>query len=161
MPRLPVPVRRAGFRVAHALLRVYWGVVRPHTTGVKCIVRADDDLLFVRHAYGNRAAWELPGGGIKRGEEPRAAVAREAQEELGLALDDWRELGELEVRGYGKLTRLWCYEAWPPDRVVDIDRGELQEARWFPLDRPPAPLGRDARAVLARALRQAARRPLP
>jgi NADH pyrophosphatase NudC (nudix superfamily) len=145
MPRLPVPVRRAGFRVAHALLRVYWGVVRPHTTGVKCIVRADDDLLFVRHAYGNRAAWELPGGGIKRGEEPRAAVAREAQEELGLALDDWRELGE----------------PWPPDRAVDIDRGELQEARWFPLDRPPAPLGRDARAVLARALRQAARRPLP
>jgi 8-oxo-dGTP pyrophosphatase MutT (NUDIX family) len=161
MPRLPVPARRAGFRVAHALLRVYWGVMRPHTRGVKCIVRVDDDVLFVRHAYGNRAAWELPGGGIRRGESPRAAAAREAHEELGLDLDDWRELGTLQVRGYGKVTTISCFEAWPAGRRIVIDRGELQEARWFALDRPPAPLGRDARAVLAGALRAPARRRLP
>ena len=64
---LPVPVRRAGYRVAHAGLRVYWRVARPQTRGVKCVVRDGDDVVFVRHSYGDRRLWELPGGGIKRG----------------------------------------------------------------------------------------------
>jgi 8-oxo-dGTP pyrophosphatase MutT (NUDIX family) len=147
---LPVPVRRAGYRVAHAILRIYWRVVRPHTLGVKCVVREGDAVLFVRHAYGDRRSWQLPGGGIKRGEEPHATAAREAREELGMELTDWRALGSVEARGYGKRTTLVCFEARPTSRGVTIDEGELEEARWFELSDLPAAIGQHAQVVLAR-----------
>jgi 8-oxo-dGTP pyrophosphatase MutT (NUDIX family) len=127
-------------------------VARPHTRGVKCVVREGDAVLFVRHAYGDRRVWELPGGGVRRGEEPSVAAAREAREELGIALADWRELGTVHARGYGKRTTLTCFERRPDGREIVLDEGELQEARWCDLDRPPQPLGTDARVVLGELL---------
>jgi ADP-ribose pyrophosphatase YjhB (NUDIX family) len=149
---IPVPLRRAGYRVAHTLLRTYWRVVRPHTRGVKCVVREGDAVLFVRHAYGDRRSWELPGGWIKRGEDPRDAAAREAREELGLDLADWRALGTVEARGYGKRTTVICFEGRPASRALTIDRAEIEEARWFETSDPPRRLGFDARVVLTRLL---------
>jgi 8-oxo-dGTP pyrophosphatase MutT (NUDIX family) len=149
VPTAPVALRRAGYRAAHMGRRVYWLLLRPHTRAVKCIVRDGDAVLFVRHAYGDRRSWELPGGGIKRGEDPRAGAAREAREELGLDLADWRALGTVEARGQGKRTTIQCFEARPAGRDLTLSEGEIEEARWFDLDAPPARLGIDARVVLA------------
>jgi 8-oxo-dGTP pyrophosphatase MutT (NUDIX family) len=149
---LPVPVRRLAYRVAHAGLRAYWRVARPHTRGVKCVVREGDAVVFVRHAYGDRRLWELPGGGIKRGEEPRDAAAREAREELGLDLADWRTLGTVKVYGYGRQTMISCFEARSPGRALEVDAGEIAEARWCTLTDPPVPLSVDAHVVLTRVL---------
>jgi 8-oxo-dGTP pyrophosphatase MutT (NUDIX family) len=149
---VPVPVRRVAYRVAHRLLRVYWRYARPHTRGVKCVVREGDAVVFVRHAYGDRCLWELPGGGIKRGEEPRAAAAREAREELGLDLAEWRTLGTVKVYGYGRQTTLSCFEALSPGRALSVDAGEIAEVRWCALAAPPVPLSVDAHAVLSRVL---------
>jgi len=147
---LPVPVRRVGYRVAHAGLRVYWRVARPQTRGVKCVVRNRDAVVFVRHSYGDRRQWELPGGGIKRGEDPRDTAAREAREELGLDLAQWRALGSVESRGYRKRTTVICFEAYSPGRALTVDPGEIEEARWFDLADLPVPMGLDARVVLTR-----------
>jgi 8-oxo-dGTP pyrophosphatase MutT (NUDIX family) len=149
VPTAPVVVRRAGYRAAHLGLRAYWFLLRPHTRAVKCVVREGDAVLFVRHAYGDRSRWELPGGGIKRGEDARDGAAREAREELGLDLADWRPLGTVEARSRGKRTTIQCFEAHPPGRELTLDEGEIEEARWFELTAPPARLGIDARVVLA------------
>ena len=50
-----------------------------------------DRVLFVRHTYGDRTPWEMPGGGLRRGEAPEAAVRREMREELGIELVELRE----------------------------------------------------------------------
>jgi 8-oxo-dGTP pyrophosphatase MutT (NUDIX family) len=150
MPHASVQLRRLGYRMAHTLLRAYWRIVRPHTRGVKCVVREGDAVLFVRHAYGDRRCWELPGGGIKRGEQPRDAAAREAREELGLDLAEWRAIGAVEAHGYGKRTTMICFEGRPADRAVTIDLGEIEEARWFDVADLPRGLGLDARLVLTR-----------
>jgi 8-oxo-dGTP pyrophosphatase MutT (NUDIX family) len=54
--------------------------------GAACIVvREDGAVLLVRHSY--REGWGLPGGLIRRREEPREAALRESREEVGLDLD--------------------------------------------------------------------------
>jgi len=147
---LPLRVRRLGYRVAHAGLRVWWFVGRPRTRGVKCVVRGQaGQVLFVRHTYGPRDQWELPGGGLRRGEDPAAGVRREIREELGVELDRLREAGRAEVVGYGKRTDIVCFEGdVPAGAALRVDPGELAEVRWAALDDPPQPLGRDAAALL-------------
>ncbi|HMS63237.1 MAG TPA: NUDIX domain-containing protein [Solirubrobacteraceae bacterium] len=161
--RLPVPARRLAYRAAHRVLSVWWVVRRPHMRGVKCVLRHDGHVLFVRHTYGDRTAWELPGGGLRRGEAPADAAAREAREELGVHAT-WTQLATIHARGGPKVTTLTVFVADLPgpgasgpaerDRsgsiALTIDPGEIAEARWAPLDAPPAPLAPLARCVVDR-----------
>jgi ADP-ribose pyrophosphatase YjhB (NUDIX family) len=139
---------RLGFRAAHAGLRVWWFVRRPHTQGVKCIIGDGERVVFVRHTYGDRSAWELPGGGVRRGEPPEATVRREMREELGVELDDLRAAGAIEVAGHGKQTLLHCFAARPRTTELRVAPAEIAEARWAPVTAPPRPLGPHAAAVL-------------
>jgi NAD+ diphosphatase len=112
------------------------------------VVVDGDRVLFVRHTYGDRSAWELPGGNPRRGEAPPAAARREAREELGLEPAAWRELARLEVEGDGKRTLLFCFVAAAGEGRLRIDPGEIAEARWARPAEPPEPLSRDAEAIL-------------
>ena len=134
---------------------MWWFVRRPHTRGVKCIVRdADRRVLFVRHTYGrNRRAWELPGGGLRRGEQPEPAVRREMREELGIELLDLREVGRVEVTGSHKHTLLHCFEAGTGGAALRLAEAEIAEARWAPAGDPPLPLGPDAQRIVGLATR--------
>ncbi|MEA2320186.1 MAG: hypothetical protein QOD81_36 [Solirubrobacteraceae bacterium] len=129
-------------------MRLWWFVRRPHTSGVKCVVRDGERVLFVRHTYGNRHAWELPGGILGRDEAPDSAVRREMREELGVELADLRELGRVEVSGDHKHTLLICFEAGPASAPLRFARAEIAEARWARPDAPPRPLGEDAATLL-------------
>ena len=149
---MPTALRRFAYRTGHRVLRVWWHVRAPTADGVKCVVRDGGDIVFVRHTYGDREAWELPGGGIKRGEEPRAAAAREAREELGVDLEPsgWTALGAFVATGYGRRVTISCFEAWPGSRALTLDAGEIAAARWAPVGAPPRPSGEDVGAVLRR-----------
>ena len=66
------------------------------------ILRADGAFLLGRRPPGSIYAghWEFPGGKVEAGETPRLALARELQEELGIAVD----------RVYPWITREFVYE---------------------------------------------------
>lgn len=163
LARLPVPARRLAYRAAHRVLTVWWHVRRPHTRGVKCVLRHDGRVLFVRHTYGDRTAWELPGGGLRRGEAPADAAAREAHEELGVRAT-WTEVATIRARGGPKVTTLTLFAAdllpsgaagpAPPARsrspALTVDPGEIAEVRWAALDDPPRPLAPLAGLVVDR-----------
>ena len=131
-------VLRAVYRAGYPLARWYWRRAQPEKTGVKCVITRDPEVLLVRHTYGPETRWELPGGGVKRREEPRAAARREAHEELGVDIEDWRPLGDMFERIVGKRDTLWCYTAPAGDREIVIDGTEIAEARWFRRDELPA-----------------------
>jgi 8-oxo-dGTP pyrophosphatase MutT (NUDIX family) len=143
-------LRRLAYRAAHAGLRAWWWLRRPTNRGVKLVLEDDGGrVLLVRHTYGDRDAWELPGGGLHRGEAPQDAAAREAHEELGVS-PSWAPFAAVPAGGDGKVTTLHVFAARHDGTPLRVDAGELAEVRWADLAAPPLPLGRDARAVLDR-----------
>ena len=71
-------------RIAHALRRQYWRLVRPKTRGVRAVVaNHNGQVLLVRHRY--EKGWFLPGGKVKGNETDEAALRRELREEIGLS----------------------------------------------------------------------------
>jgi 8-oxo-dGTP diphosphatase len=149
---LVVLIRRAAYRLAFALLRVWWFVRRPHLAGVKCVLLDGDQVLLVRHTYGSHC-WELPGGSPKRGELMRDAARREIHEELGLTIDDWKPLGVLEATQYHRGDALHIFAARVHSPALTLDLGELAAAQWFPRDALPPDRGPNVQPVVARAAR--------
>ncbi|HEX8122219.1 MAG TPA: NUDIX domain-containing protein [Solirubrobacteraceae bacterium] len=140
---------RVGYRVAYRALTLYGRVVAPTANGVKCLLRDDRGrVLFVRHNYGARSHWELPGGGVRRGERGDEAAEREAWEELGVQAAAWRESGSTEGRWYGQEHVLTIFTGEDWHGPLRTDPVEIAVAEWFPLDRPPAPLGPTTVAAL-------------
>jgi ADP-ribose pyrophosphatase YjhB (NUDIX family) len=117
---------------------------------VKCAVRgADGRVVFVRHTYGDRRSWELPGGNLRRREQPAVAVRREMREELALEVEGLRLLGVVEIAGAHKRTHVHCFAGSVAGGAVPRpDPGELAEVRWARPETPPRPLGPDAATML-------------
>jgi 8-oxo-dGTP pyrophosphatase MutT (NUDIX family) len=146
LARLPVPLRRVAYRVGYRLLQL-WSRLRPVPgQGVKCVLRHEGRILFIRHTYGARELWELPGGGLHRDEPPLDAAAREAREELGVDLA-WRRLASIDLRDH-RLTTMHVFTAEAESDVVTADPGELAEVLWAAPQAPPRPLSVSAAAIL-------------
>ena len=78
------PIRTA-YRAAHLMLRSYWFVRRPETSGALAAVWWDERLLLVKNSY--RSFHTLPGGYVHPGEDPRVAASRELREETSVVLE--------------------------------------------------------------------------
>jgi ADP-ribose pyrophosphatase YjhB (NUDIX family) len=132
-------LHRLSLRPAYWIFQVYWFVARPRANGVKCVVMHGDRIVLVRHTYGRRQLWDLPGGGIKRGETTLAAARREVAEELGVELTGWRELGRTDRIVNHKRNRLYGCAGVAADEAITPDRVEIAEARWFARSSLPEP----------------------
>lgn len=53
---------------------------------VAIIEDADGRILLARHTYRRRTPWALPGGWVRRGEDPVETIVRELREETGLTV---------------------------------------------------------------------------
>ncbi len=151
--RLPIPARRRVFRVGYFALQGWWHVRRPHTAGVKVVLRRGDDVLLVRHTYGRRAEWDLPGGFINDGEVPQDAVLRELEEEVGIRAQRPVALGAILLRSSGRRDTVHCFaaDADGDGASIDVDEGEIAQARWFARDALPAETTPYTRRMVARA----------
>ena len=60
---------------------------RPPVGAVGALFDGDGRVLLVEHVFRTDFPWGLPGGWVRRGEDPAHAVAREIREELGLTVE--------------------------------------------------------------------------
>lgn len=126
------------FRLLYRVREAYWRVAKPTTYGVKALIvhAVDADrVLLVRHSYGDRSLWRLPGGGYKPTREtPEQAARRECGEELGVELESSALVLEEHVTnsegrlGFLKIVRLYASS----DELSP--NGEISEARWTSVD---------------------------
>jgi len=110
------------------------------------LVRRGDRVLLTRiSARGAHAGeWTLPGGGLDHGESPRDAVAREVEEETGLActVGDLVDVHDVHFTGTAPTGRHEDFHgvhlvfaasvAGDEPRVVEQD-GTTDEVAWVPL----------------------------
>lgn len=140
---------RLAYRAGYRVLTLWSRAVRPSARGVKCLLRDDAGRgLFVRHAYGDRRRWEIPGGGARAGEPLADAARREAYEELGVDVAAWEEVGTAIGHWYGKDERLTVFAARWPGGPLRPDPVEIASVGWFPLAAPPSPVGPTTIAAL-------------
>ena len=121
------------YRLKKRLLRIF----RPRTRGVKVMLfNAAGELVLIRNSYGRTDLFVLPGGGIKRREEPEAAARREIREELGFEIEGLDFLSEHANCAGGKNDIVHLFKA-RVDGAPTPDRFEVEEARFFALDALP------------------------
>ncbi|MEU6019624.1 NUDIX hydrolase [Streptomyces sp. NPDC047515] len=77
---------------AHLSPAAYYASLPKHIAGAGAIFHdAAGRILLVKPSYRN-CTWEIPGGGLDIGEDPRQAVQREIKEELGFDITPGRLL---------------------------------------------------------------------
>ncbi|MDX8459369.1 NUDIX domain-containing protein [Mesorhizobium humile] len=111
----------------------------------------------------DEGAWSIPKGLIGDNEDELEAAKREAEEELGVAVDgDFRPLGSYKQPG-GKIVIAWSVEAdidadavrsnmfsmeWPPKSGRMKEFPEVDRAGWFSLPEAGLKILKGQRAML-------------
>lgn len=107
------------------------------TRGVKVMAfDATGRVLLVRHSYGRSELWMLPGGGVRRREEPADAARRELIEEVGCRLGEVVLIGTYGSAAEGKRDTIFLFRGETSDGPRP-DGLEVIEARFFPLHALP------------------------
>jgi 8-oxo-dGTP pyrophosphatase MutT (NUDIX family) len=126
------------------VLRTYWFIFRPKTSGALIAVTHAGEALLLTHTY--RSGFGLVGGGIQKNETPEQAARREAFEEIGVKLETLTPLGSFTSTVEYKRDTIFTFTAELPNKNISIDNLEIAEVHWFPLEHIP-PLGPVGRKV--------------
>jgi 8-oxo-dGTP pyrophosphatase MutT (NUDIX family) len=144
-----VAVMRRLYRVAWRGVQLRAQVWPRRGRGVKCLITHAGEVLLVRHSYGKRDTWYVPGGAARRGEPLMRAAARELEEELGLRGLPLVDMASMDMRLERIAVHIVCVHAeLPAPARVRVDPVEIAEARWFAMDALPDPLGSEVRLLV-------------
>lgn len=108
------------------------------TLGVRAAAFDDAGRVFlVRHTY--VGGWQLPGGGVEKGETAGEALAKELGEEGNLVLGEPAELVGVHLnRAASPRDHVLFYRCRVVQKAEKIADSEIAEAGFFALDDLPA-----------------------
>jgi 8-oxo-dGTP pyrophosphatase MutT (NUDIX family) len=138
---LPAPLHRVALRRAHGLRKLWWRIRKPQVEACRILaLDSEGRVLLVRHSYGS-ARWMPPGGGMKAGEDPIRAAARELFEELACSLGGAQVIATTfdTLHGAGNLVHVVRGQC---QGLPTPDRREILAAGFFAADALPDDLAR-------------------
>lgn len=151
------PIDRAwqlAYRVAYKLAKSWWFFRRPRHHGALVALWHGGEILMLSLSY--RQGVNLPGGGIRPGENAQQAALRETTEETGLVLRaDQLELADAGAFHFeNRIDHVTIFEAMLPERpLIAIDHREIVAARFrAPASIRPDEVGPHVRRYLAAKL---------
>lgn len=100
------------------------------------LVKRGDQLLLTRKAEWPPGRYSLVAGFLDFGESLEECAIREVREETGIEIENVRYVGSQNWPFPAQLMA--GFVADYADGEISVDRNELEDARWFPLDALPA-----------------------
>ena len=72
-------------KLIYKIFLFYWWIFRPHTYGIKVLLKHGNKILLISNSYDIYSKWNIPGGGYNNKKETKEkACVREIREELGI-----------------------------------------------------------------------------
>lgn len=140
-------IRSTILKLAWPAVQLYWRIRKPYFRTVRVVVRYEDEVLLVRHAYG-AAGWGLPGGGLGRSEDPLEGGVREVREETGIRLEKVEGIAGNPLQALHANGELWVFVAEAASREHEVDHVEIIDSRWVREGEFPTELLAQARHAL-------------
>ncbi len=132
-----------------------WNIRNLNLTGVFTLVIHENRVLLINKRLGVVLGWQIPGGGLKRGNLPEKGAVKELFEETGI------RAGELELLGITSspenrnlmIVYIAHYLVGSTKPCVQ-DTFEISEARWVPIEEALEKLIESHRLFLEKAIRK-------
>jgi 8-oxo-dGTP pyrophosphatase MutT (NUDIX family) len=121
--------------VIYGGMLVIWYMFRPKTCGAKVVVMCGDEILLIKTTYDY--GYSLPGGGVKKGEDPIDAAKREAIEEVGIVLDNVTQITTFVTTAEYKIDTVYGFYSEVSSKKYSLDKLEIERAEWHPLSNLP------------------------
>jgi 8-oxo-dGTP diphosphatase len=106
-------------------------------------------ILLLDHVFRSDGGWGVPGGFMKKDEQPETALRREVKEEIGIEVE---AVELLFVRSLRKPRQLEIYFRARAIGHPEPCSFEIKSAAWFAIEDLPPELSKDQRRLIQRAL---------
>ena len=103
-----------------------YNVVECGTSVFVVPVTSENKILLVKlfRYTTQHEAWEIPAGGVEKGEQPLIAAKRELEEETGMTGESWHKIGQFESMNGITDSVAYVYEA---QGLSETDHNEKEE----------------------------------
>jgi ADP-ribose pyrophosphatase YjhB (NUDIX family) len=113
------------------------------------IFNQQGQVLLLKHRFRPGSGWGLPGGFLKRGEQPLDALRRELEEEIALKIENAEVFWARSFARPRQVEILFIGETQASPNPQSI---EVESAVWFSADDLPTGLGQDQKLLIKRAV---------